>query len=284
VFGRITPQQKEKLVQCLKDSGNYVAMIGDGVNDVLSLKKAHVGIAMQSGSQATRGVADMVLLNDSFGVLPSAFMEGQRIINGMYDVVRLLLSRTLYLIFLIVAASMMQLQFPITPKHNSILAILTVGIPTVALVAWARPGTPPARMIRAIAHFVIPASLTVAFVGIEIYLGYMSVTKNVALSQTVLTVVLMLCGLVLIPFVEPPTKGWVGGDEFSGDRRPTILAGIMLALFVVVMIVPPFRTFFELEPLGIVDVGIIVGIVAVWAFGLRFIWRGKVLERLAGLD
>jgi cation-transporting ATPase E len=154
----------------------------------------------------------------------------------------------------------------------------------VALVAWARPGNPPARLIRAIAHFVIPASLTVAFVGIEIYLGYMSVTKNVALSQTALTAVLMLCGLVLIPFVEPPTKGWVGGDEFSGDRRPTILAGIMLALFVVVMIVPAFRTFFELEPLSVADIGIIVGIVAVWAFGLRFIWRGKVLERLAGLD
>jgi cation-transporting ATPase E len=284
VFGRITPQQKEKLVQCLKDSGNYVAMIGDGVNDVLSLKKAHVGIAMQSGSQATRGVADIVLLNDSFGVLPGAFLEGQRIINGMYDVVRLLLSRTLYLIFLIVAAAMMSLQFPITPKHNSLLAILTVGIPTVALVAWARPGNPPARLIRAIAHFVVPASLTVAFVGIEVYLGYMSITNNVALSQTALTTVLMLCGLVLIPFVEPPTKGWVGGDVYSGDKRPAVLAVIMLALFVVVMAVPPLRTFFELEPLGIADVGIIVAIVVVWAFGLRAIWRAKVLERLAGMD
>jgi cation-transporting ATPase E len=284
VFGRITPQQKEKLVQCLKDSGNYVAMIGDGVNDVLSLKKAHVGIAMQSGSQATRGVADMVLLNDSFGVLPSAFTEGQRIINGMYDVVRLLLSRTLYLIFLIVAASMMQLDFPISPKHNSILAILTVGIPTVALVAWARPGNPPARLIRAIAHFVIPASLTVAFVGIEIYLGYMSVTNDVKLSRTVLTTVLLLCGLVLIPFVEPPTKWWAGGDEYSGDKRPTVLAGIMLALFVVVMVVPVFRNFFELEALRLQDVGIVVGVVALWTFGLRFIWRAKVLERLAGMD
>ncbi|MEO8289307.1 MAG: HAD-IC family P-type ATPase [Chloroflexota bacterium] len=284
VFGRITPQQKEKLVQCLKDSGNYVAMIGDGVNDVLSLKKAHVGIAMQSGSQATRSVADIVLLNDSFGVLPSAFMEGQRIINGMYDVVRLLLTRTLYLIFIIVAAAMMELQFPITPKHNSLLAILTVGIPTVALVAWARPGTPPARLIRAISHFVLPASLTVAFIGIEIYLGYVSVTNNPLLAHTVLTTTLMLCGLVLIPFVEPPTKGWVGGDEFSGDKRPTILAAVMLGLFILVMAVPAFRQFFELEPLGLVDIAVIVGVVAVWTFGLRFLWRAKVLERLAGID
>jgi cation-transporting ATPase E len=284
VFGRITPQQKERLVQCLRDSGAYVAMIGDGVNDVLSLKKAQVGIAMQSGSQATRGVADIVLLNDSFGVLPGAFLEGQRIINGMYDVVRLLLTRTLYLMFLIVAASVMQLNFPISPKHSSILAILTVGIPTIALVAWARPGSPPGRLIRSITHFVVPASLTIAFVGIETYLGYLSVTKDVVLSRTMLTTVLMLCGLVLIPFVEPPTKGWVGGDDFSGDWRPTILAGIMLAIFVLVMAVPPLREVFELQPLGLLDIGIALAIVFVWAFGLRFIWRAKVLERLAGQD
>jgi cation-transporting ATPase E len=112
----------------------------------------------------------------------------------------------------------------------------------------------------------------------------MSVTNDVKLSQTVLTTTLMLCGLVLIPFVEPPTKWWAGGDEYSGDKRPTILAGIMLALFIMVMAVPPFRTFFELEALRLQDVGIIVGVVALWTFGLRFIWRAKVLERLAGLD
>lgn len=283
IFGRITPQQKQKLVQTLKSSGRYVAMIGDGVNDVLSLKQAHVGIAMQSGSQATRGVADMILLNDSFGVLPSAFKEGQRIINGMYDVVRLLLTRTLYLLFLIVGTAMIDLEFPITPKHNSLLAILTVGIPTVALVAWAREGEPPARLIRAISHFVVPASLLTAFVGLETYLGYMVATNNnIGLSQTVLTTVLTLCGLVLIPFVEPPTQGWVGGDDFSGDRRPTIMAGIMLAIFVLVMAIEPARKFFELQALNVVDIAIVLGIVIAWALALRYIWRAKVLEKLIG--
>jgi cation-transporting ATPase E len=96
VFGRITPQQKEQLVRKLKSHGNYVAMIGDGVNDVLSLKQAQLGIAMQSGSQATRSIADIVLLNDSFAALPTAFREGQRIVNGMQDIVRLFLARTFY--------------------------------------------------------------------------------------------------------------------------------------------------------------------------------------------
>src|SRR5215210_6173643 len=86
VFGRITPEQKEGLVEALHAQGRYVAMTGDGVNDVLSLKKADLGIAMQSGSQATRGVADIVLTNDSFAVLPHAITEGQRIIAGMQNV------------------------------------------------------------------------------------------------------------------------------------------------------------------------------------------------------
>jgi cation-transporting ATPase E len=282
IFGRIKPQQKQKLVQCLKQGGKYVAMIGDGVNDVLSLKQSHVGIAMQSGSQATRSVADLILLNDSFGVLPGAFQEGQRIINGMYDVVRLLLSRTIYLIFLIVGSAVMELPFPITPKHNSILAILTVGIPTVALVAWARPGNPPARLIRAITHFVVPASLLTAFAALELYLGYIVATENTSLAQTVLTTTLTLCGLLLIPFVEPPTKGWVGGDVFSGDRRPTVLAAVMLAIFLVIMLVPSFRSFFELSSLSLLDAGIILAVVVAWALALRFVWRARVLERLTG--
>src|SRR5439155_16901795 len=103
VFGRITPQQKEQLVDVLHKQGHYVAMIGDGVNDVLSLKKADLGIAMQSGSQATRGVADIVLLGDSFAALPPAFQEGQRILNGMQDIMKLFLTRLLYVILLLIS-------------------------------------------------------------------------------------------------------------------------------------------------------------------------------------
>ena len=81
VFGRVTPEQKSRLVQCLREEGSYVAMTGDGVNDVLSLKQANLSIAMESGSQITRSVADIILLEDSFAALPHAFIEGQRIRN-----------------------------------------------------------------------------------------------------------------------------------------------------------------------------------------------------------
>jgi cation-transporting ATPase E len=200
----------------------------------------------------------------------------------MYDVVRLLLTRTLYQIFLIVAAAMVDLPFPLSPKHNSILALLTAGVPTIALVAWARPGPPPARLIRAISHFVLPASLTMAFVGLEVYLGFVAVTGDVALSQTAMTTALMLCGILLVIFVEPPTPWWVGGDEYSGDKRPTYLAGVMLAMFLAVLAIPQARDFFELGVLGPVEWAVVLGVVVLWGLGLRMIWRGRLLERLAG--
>jgi cation-transporting ATPase E len=290
VFGRITPQQKEKLVRILRGKGYYVAMIGDGVNDVLSLKQANLGISMQSGSQATRGVADMVLLNDAFSILPNAFKEGQRIINGMHDVVRLLLARTLYLIFLMAGVAMLGLKdAPLTPKHNSILAVLTVGIPTVALVAWARIGEPPKRLLRSVLGFVIPAAVTIAAVALSVYTGYVINTNalktgDFTLAQTALTTVTVLCGLVLIPFAEPPTPGWVAGDEYSGDKRPTILAVAMLAIFVIIMLVPATRTFFVLAPLGPFDIALIAAVVVAWAFALRYIWRGRILEKIVRED
>ena len=121
VFGRITPEQKERLVEALHARGRYVAMTGDGVNDVLSLKKADLGIAMQSGSQATRGVADIVLTNDSFAVLPHAITEGQRIVAGMQSVLKLFLSRTFYLAVLIIAVGMLG-TFPATPKRAVVVS------------------------------------------------------------------------------------------------------------------------------------------------------------------
>jgi cation-transporting ATPase E len=283
VFGRIAPRQKEELVRLFRRKGHYVAMIGDGVNDVLSLKQAQVGVAMQSGSQATRSVADIVLLGDSFAALPIAFREGQRIIKGMEDVVRLLLTRTFYVLLLIIATQFVGVAFPVTPKHNAILALLTVGIPIFAIAAWARPGPPPRSVIRSTTHFVFPAALTVSVVALAVYLYYLGTNGNVDVARTALTTATVLCGLVLILFVEPPTGWWVGGDVLSGDWRPTALALGMLGLYGVIMAVPPLRAAFELTPLRGLDYLLIGIVVALWALLLRFIWRGRLFERLLDL-
>ncbi|MDQ2682907.1 MAG: HAD-IC family P-type ATPase, partial [Chloroflexota bacterium] len=112
VFGRITPEQKVGLIEALQKAGKYVAMIGDGVNDVLALKRAEVGIAMEHGSQATRAVSDLVLLGDSFAALPPAFREGQRIVRGAQDLIKLFVSRVLAMVVVIVGVGTLGVGFP----------------------------------------------------------------------------------------------------------------------------------------------------------------------------
>jgi cation-transporting ATPase E len=280
IFGRVAPQQKERVVRLLRRRGFYVAMIGDGVNDVLSLKQAQVGVAMESGSQATRSVADIVLLGDSFGALPIAFREGQRILRGMGDVVRLLLTRTFYVLFLVVATQIVGVPFPVTPKHNSIIALLTVGIPIFAIAAWARPGPSPRSIIRSAIRFVMPAAFTVSVLTLAVYLWYLAATGDVDLARSALTTAAVLCGLVLIPFVEPPTRWWVGGDDLSGDWRPAALAAGMLGLYAGLLAVPSLRSMFELTLLPALDYALIALGVLGWALILRLIWRYRVFERL----
>jgi cation-transporting P-type ATPase E len=313
VFGRITPQQKERIVQTLRKAGNYVAMVGDGVNDVLSLKKAQIAISMQSGSQATRGVADIVLMGDSFATLPAAFLEGQRILTGMRDVMALFLTRAAYVALIIIGASIIGLGFPFAPKQVSILTLFTVGLPTIGLAAWANPRIPPRNVLKSILHFIIPGAITIGTIGLFLYTvtfvttleqkypgirttppasqvlsveqqaeynrAFEETTKH---TRTVLTNFLLLTGIMLIIFVEPPIEFFVGGDDYSGDRRPVMLAGVMLIGVIGINVIPSFQELFELVPLGLPQWGLIIGLVAAWALVIRAIWRNDLFNKILG--
>ncbi|MDQ3547888.1 MAG: HAD-IC family P-type ATPase [Chloroflexota bacterium] len=278
VFGRITPTQKEALVKALRAEGHYIAMTGDGVNDVLALKQANLAIAMQSGSQVTRGVADIVLLKDSFAALPAAFLEGQRILKGMQDIIRLFLVRTLYVSLIIFAVSRMGEEFPVTPKQNALLALATVGLPVLFLAAWARPGPTPRRLVPSSSHFVIPAALTIAAVGTIVYMFFLDMTGDPGQARTALTITTIVCGLALIVFSEPPTPEWTGGEELSGDWRPTILAGVTLLIFCIGLYIEPIRNFYELETMPFTSYLIIGLIVTGWSSILRYLWRLQVVS------
>jgi hypothetical protein len=116
-----------------------------------------------------------------------------------------------------------------------------------------------------------------------LYISYLRTTDDIVLARSVVTAVATLCGLVLILFVEPPTRALTGGDPYSGDRRPVALVVAMLALFGVVLVSPAARAFLELAPLAPLDLAI-VGIAAVlWAFGIRYIWRAQLMGRWLGM-
>lgn len=273
VFGRITPPQKERLVRALRRRGRYIAMIGDGVNDVLALKQANLAIAMRSGSQVTRNVADIVLLDDSFGTLPKAFIEGQRIRRGMLDIIRLFLVRTLSVALVILGATLLGSEFPTTPRQNGVLALLTVGIPALALAAWARPGKTPRHLVLSSGHFVVPAAISIAWVTLAIYQFFLDGAGDVVEARTALTTAAILCGLILIPFAQPPAGAFTGGAALNGDWRPTILAAGLLVLYGAILFLPGIRTFYELQVLSVWAYALIAHAVLGWAVGLRLIWR-----------
>jgi len=286
IFGRISPQMKERLVVALRDSGCYVAMTGDGVNDVMALKKANIGIAMQSGSPATRSVADMILLNDSFSVLPKAFTEGQRILNGMQDILKLYLTRILYFAILVAAIGWLNGTSPFTPKGNSFLSVLTLATPAFALALWAHPGqVPRGSLTRRLIHFIVPAAIISSAAGLCVYLYFLITSEDLQYAQLTLLYTMSIIGILLIIFVEPPTKAWVSGDELSGDWRPTILAVSLGILFVVCLAVPQIRDLYELELLhSSTDYLIILGVVIAWFILVRTAWRRRLLDKYLKVD
>lgn len=274
IFGQITPDQKERLIEALKSNGEYVAMVGDGVNDVPALKKAHIGIAMQSGSPAARNTADIILLNNSFTALPNIFSEGQRIINGIIDTMQLLLTRTTYVLLLISAALLLQLPFPFLPTQDALNSFLTAGLPPILLAIWAQKGQPPSQVSHHIRRFILPAAPTIAFVGLVVYLLLLEENStNYAQSGLVITV--MLCGLALILFIKPPIRFLAVFHPVTNDQRPIWLTTGLLALLLSIIWIEPLHNFFALTPLTITDYSRTLAAVLIWLLSLRSIQKIK---------
>jgi cation-transporting P-type ATPase E len=317
VFGRITPRQKERLVAALIAKGHRVAMIGDGVNDVLAVKKAQLGIAMQSGSSATRHVADMVLLEDTFSALRPAFQVGKRIIAGVIYAMCLFLTRVAVATLVIVAISILGLGFPFEPAHVG-LTYLTAGIPSFFLILWARPEVRREGLLWPVIRFVIPAAIVTTLFGVALYVGfYMHVLAGVGaydlppglirrferftglvygmndvfasaaatiVAQTVLSIFLTITSFFLILFLEPPARFFTGWTGQSPDSRPTFLALSLFGVLLVILVTPALSTYFALFPIPPGAAAIMGLAVVLWVFAVRFVWRARLFERLVALE
>ncbi len=316
VFGRITPEQKDRLVDALLRQGKRVAMMGDGVNDVPALKKASLGIAMQSGSSAARNVADMILLQDSFNALRPAFQEGRRITGGMMTALYLFLTRVTTTTLIIIAVTMLGLGFPFDPAQVA-LTTFTVGVPAFFLTLWARPQRLQENMLRLIAGFVFPAAIMTMLMAVGIYVTDYRFVLNFPLTQgemdwanqifesytgvppaaegyaeTVATVLAQgslsmfiswtACGLIL--FLEPPSRFFLGWrNEVSPDKRPAWLALGLFIVFLIIWSVGPLGYYFGIlvKPLPII--ALIMGLVVIWFFLMRTVWRLHLFERFLGM-
>ena len=237
VFGRVTPHQKRSMVHALQSRGHVVAMTGDGVNDVLALKDADMGIAMGSGSSSTRAVAQLVLLDNRFATLPRVLVEGRRVINNIERVANLFITKAAYAVLLTALVGLAGSPFPFLPRQLTLIGTFSIGLPGFFLAlahneALVKPGFLP-RVLR----FSIPAG---AVAG-SVTFGLWEIVRrmddvSLAEARTAATATLLLFGLVILLLISRPWKPWKMG-----------LAVAMAGCYWVIMFWPFTREYFELD-------------------------------------
>jgi cation-transporting ATPase E len=253
IFGRVSPWQKVEVVNTLKGCGHRVAMIGDGVNDVLPIKNANLGIAMGDGARASKSVAGLVLENNDFGLLPRALDEGRTILRNLRRAGKLFLTKNVYVPILILGTiGVFKLPFPLLPQQVTLLNFLTIGTPALLIMLGRQrsPG-PVADFVREVGAFTIRTGLIIGVAGLGMFLLAARLwQEDTPTQRTLLLATLVLLGLATI--VRALRDGET--EAVQGDTLLYALTGVNFGLFLLILYVPPVAgfsaaSFFELVPL-----------------------------------
>ena len=265
VFGRVTPDQKRAMVLALKSRGHTVAMTGDGVNDVLALKKADIGVAMGAGSPATRAVAQIVLLDNKFATLPYVVAEGRRVIGNIERVANLFLTKTVYSVLLALLVGLWQLPFPLQPIHVTITGWFTIGVPAFLLSLApnherARPG-----FARRVLQLALPSGVVVAACTFTTYLLCRPPVGAAEAVRTQASTASLACLIVVatwvLSVVARPYEWW-----------KVALLVVSAAAYVAIFLIPFTQSLFLLDAgnAAMMRTGLTVGLVG--AAAIEAIW------------
>jgi cation-transporting P-type ATPase E len=278
IFCRIAPEQKKALVAALRASGRYTAMIGDGVNDVPALKQARLAVAMGSGTQVTKGVADVVLLKDEFARLPQAVAEGRRIARNIHRLGRLYLTKSVYAAALILLVAVPGFAFPFLPRHLTLAAFLTIGIPSFVLAL--APSDGPlyrGRLLRALAAFAVPAGLATALGSILCFFLVDTVFGgSLDAGRTAATTTLIVLGLAFVLLLE---RG-PGREHIAIQSYMLAMVAGLGALYALILAAAPVRGFFDMALLDATQWFLALLCAAVGLTIASILWRLPQIERL----
>lgn len=270
VVGRISPEGKRRVIEALREDGRYVGMVGDGVNDVPALKAARIGVAQGSGAQMAKAVADLVLVHGEFAAVPKMVAEGRKIFRNLQRVTKLFVTKSVFAVFLILSVGLTPIAYPLLPRHLTLAASLTIGLPAFFLAL--APSAGPFRVqgfLRDVAQFAVPAGTAAGLGVLSSYLfAYNVVNLPLVEARTVATTVLVAVGLYLILALE--AAGRVRGAAVSA------LCASLGALYLVVLLVPGLRHFFDLASpsfsiLLIAAAGAGLSLAGLWLTDERFV-------------
>jgi cation-transporting ATPase E len=275
VFGRVTPEQKKRMVVALQARGHTVAMTGDGVNDALAIKTADIGIAMNSGSPATKAVARLVLLDGQFSHLPDVVAEGRQVIANIERVSMLFLTKTVYATTLAVLFGVMVLEFPFLPRQLSITDGLTIGIPAFFLALMPNVQRYVPGFLRRSLTFAIPAGLLIA-TALTVYTRIaMELDVTEPQLRTGSTIILAIVGIWVLAVLARPL-----------NRFKVLVVGAMFVALATLFTVPLSTAFFQLVDPG-EDAAYVIAFITVLTIlaieVVRIVHR-RVLARRSAID
>lgn len=281
-FGRVRPDQKRAMVHALQSRGHTVAMTGDGVNDVLALKDADIGVAMGSGSSASRAVAQIVLLDNRFATLPYVVGEGRRVIGNIERVSNLFLTKTVYSVLLAILVGLAGLAskifgsdpllFPFQPIHVTIAAWFTIGIPAFVLSLAPNNERAHPGFVRRVMTSALPSGLVVGVATFTSYLvayqGREATEIQQTQASTAALITLLVSSVWVLAVVARPYEWW----------RIVLVAGSGLA-YVVIFSIPFAQKMFMLDPSNMAITSVAFGIGLVGAASIEVIWwvQGRIL-------
>jgi len=239
VFGRASPDGKRAMIAAMQRQGQVVAMTGDGVNDVLALKQADIGIAMGRGSGAARAIARLTLLDGEFASLPYVLAEGRRVIGNVERLAILFVTKTVYATALAAVVAATSLIYPFLPRYLTLTGTLTIGIPAFFLSLAANAALARSGFVRRVVRIAAPGGLIAAAATLTASVVAMSqLGGTIEEGRTVASIVLFSIGLTILADLSRPLT-----------RLRVLLITIMIAAFAVMLVVPLGRDFFALVSL-----------------------------------
>ncbi len=278
VFGRVSPHQKRSLVHALQNAGHVVAMTGDGVNDALALKRADIGIAMDNAAPATKAVAQLILLDGRFSHLPSVILEGRRVIGNVERVANLFVAKNAMSFVAIVSAAILQIRFPLLPRHLTLLSTVTIGVPAFLLALGPNAKRYEPGMLRRIVSFAVPAG---AVAGIAVVLADLAARWSYQVGSGVVctvadskapvdpscwrvgsgaTLAVLIVFLWILVILARPLRTW-----------KIALISTMVALVLLSFTIPTLKEFFNFSlPIGLLGRSVVIGATGGWAVELLY--------------
>ena len=253
VFGRVSPQQKRAIVRALQANGHTVAMTGDGVNDVLALKDADIGIAMGNAAPATKAVAQLVLLDGRFSHLPDVLAEGRRLIGNVERVAALFVSKNVMSAVVLIATAVFGLAYPFLPRQMTIVSTLTIGIPAAILALGPNSRRYVPGFLTRVLALAVPAGVAA---GVSAFVVYAVGGHTETLAATRALIVLLAVNFWLLIVLARPMRGW-----------KAVVVGTMVGIAALTFALPQTREFFLLHialgDLGILGIAALAGIAVI---------------------